>query len=48
MLETTFSELEDVKDPSITCEVQFYGEQAKDKGGLRKEWIRLCNQNKNN
>ena len=30
ILETTFSELEDVKDPRITFEVQFYGEQAED------------------
>ena len=44
ILETTFSELNDVNDPRITFEVQFYGEQAEDRGGPRKEWIRLCNQ----
>jgi hypothetical protein len=44
ILETTFSELNDVKDPRITFEVQLYGEQAEDRGGPRKEWIRLCNQ----
>ena len=44
VLETTFSELKDVKDPRITFEVQFYGEEAEDRGGPRKEWIRLCNQ----
>jgi hypothetical protein len=44
ILETTFSELNDVKDPRITFEVQFYGEQAEDRGDPRKEWIRLCNQ----
>ena len=44
ILETTFSELNDVNDPRITFEVQFYGEQAEDREGSRKEWIRLCNQ----
>ena len=33
-----------MKDPRITFEVQFYGEEAEDRGGPRKEWIRLCNQ----
>ena len=32
-------------DPRVTFEVQFYGEQAVDSGGPRKEWIRLCIQN---
>ena len=44
ILEKTFSDLEDVKDPRITFEVQLYGEQAEDKGGPRQEWIMLCNQ----
>ncbi|XP_029195689.2 uncharacterized protein LOC114961227 [Acropora millepora] len=44
ILETTFEELKHVADPRITFEVQFYGEQAVDSGGPRKEWIRLCNQ----
>ena len=42
--ETTFEELKYVTDPRVTFEVQFYGEQAVDSGGPRKEWIRLCNQ----
>ena len=45
ILQTTFEELKDVADPRITFEVQFYGEQAVDSGGPRKEWLRLCNQN---
>ena len=44
ILETTFEELNHVTDPKVTFEVQFYGEQAVDSGGPRKEWIRLCNQ----
>ena len=44
ILETTFEELKHVTDPRVTFEVQFYGEQAVDTGGPRKEWIRLCNQ----
>ena len=43
ILETTFEELKHVADPRVTFEVQFYGEQAVDSGGPRKEWIRLCN-----
>lgn len=45
ILKTTFEELKHVTDPRVTFEVQFYGEQAVDTGGPRKEWIRLCNQN---
>ena len=45
ILKTTFEELKHVSDPRVTFEVQFYGEQAVDTGGPRKEWIRLCNQN---
>ena len=45
ILQTTFDELKVVADPRVTFEVQFYGEQAVDSGGPRKEWIRLCNQN---
>ena len=44
ILETTFKELKHVADPRVTFEVQFYGEQAVDSGGPRKEWIRPCNQ----
>ena len=44
ILETTFEELKSVDDPRVTFEVQFYGEQAVDSGGPRREWIRLCNQ----
>ena len=44
ILETTFEELKHAADPRVTFEVQFYGEQAVDSGGPRKEWIRLCNQ----
>ena len=44
VLQTTFDELKNVVDISITFQVQFYGEQAADNGGPRKEWIRLCNQ----
>lgn len=43
ILETTFQELESVKDPSITFDVQFFGERATDGGGPRKEWLRYCN-----
>ena len=44
VLETTFNELRSVEDPRITFQVEFYGEQAEDIGGPRKEWIRLFNQ----
>lgn len=44
ILETTFEDLKHVSDPRVTFEVQFYGEQAVDSRGPRKEWIRLCNQ----
>ena len=44
ILQTTFEELKCVDDPRVTFEVQFYGEQAVDSGGPRREWIRLCNQ----
>ena len=44
ILQTTFEELKSVEDPRVTFEVQFYGEQAVDSGGPRREWIRLCNQ----
>ena len=43
-LETTFDELRSVEDPRITFQVEFYGEQAEDIRGPRKEWIRLFNQ----
>lgn len=33
-----------VADPRVIFEVQFYGKQAVDSGGTRKEWIRLCYQ----
>ena len=44
ILESTFEELRSVNDPRITFQADFYGEQAQDGGGPRKEWIRLCNQ----
>ncbi|CAH3014610.1 unnamed protein product [Porites evermanni] len=44
VLEITFDELRSVEDPRITFQVEFYGEQAEDIGGPRKEWIRLFNQ----
>jgi len=44
IMETTFDELKEIEDPSITFTVQFYGENAADRGGPRKEWIRLFNQ----
>ena len=44
ILQTTFEELKEIKDPSVTFEVNFYGEQAQDSGGPRREWLRLCNQ----
>ena len=37
VLETTFDELRSVEDPRITFQVEFYGEQAEDIGGARKE-----------
>ena len=37
VLETTFDELRSVEDPRITFQVEFYGEQAEDIGGPRKE-----------
>ena len=44
ILETTLEEVKYVADLRVTFEVQFYSEQAVDSSGLRKEWIRLCNQ----
>lgn len=43
ILETTFSELKSVECFNLTFEVDFMGEQARDLGGPRKEWIRLMN-----
>eukprot|EP00794_Sanderia_malayensis_P001683 gene1683-1875_t len=43
ILSTTMDELRSVNDPRKTFQVDFYGEQAVDSGGPRKEWIRLCN-----
>ena len=43
ILSTTMEELRSVDDPRKTFQVDFYGEQAVDSGGPRKEWIRLCN-----
>ena len=43
-MEITLDELRSVEDPRITFQGEFYGEQAQDSGGPRKEWIRLCNQ----
>ena len=43
ILATTFSELEAVECFRLTFAVDFMGEQARDLGGPRKEWIRLMN-----
>ena len=43
ILQTTFVELQSIEDFSVTFEVDFMGEVAKDYGGPRKEWIRLVN-----
>ena len=42
VLSTTIEELKDITDPRMTFQVQFYGEQAVDSGGPRKEWLQLC------
>ena len=44
ILKTTFEELKKIADPRVTFEVQLFGEEARDNGGPRMEWIRLCNQ----
>eukprot|EP00794_Sanderia_malayensis_P013239 gene13239-14597_t len=44
ILTTTFDELKEVHDFRLTFQVQFYGEEAADSGGPRREWICLCNQ----
>lgn len=43
ILQTTFSELSGIKDYTLTFEVEFIKEEAKDLGGPRKEWIRIVN-----
>ena len=43
ILETTFSELKYINDYSITFEVDFMGELARDLGGPRLEWISIMN-----
>ena len=43
VLQTTFAELESIADFCMTFEVDFIGENAKDYGGPRKEWICLVN-----
>eukprot|EP00794_Sanderia_malayensis_P006638 gene6638-7386_t len=44
ILTTTFDELKEVHDFRLMFQVQFYGEEAADSGGPRREWICLCNQ----
>ena len=44
ILQTTFEELKEIEDPSVTFEVDFYGARAQDSGGPRREWLRLCNE----
>lgn len=41
ILTTTFAEFESIDDFNKTFEVDFIGEEARDLGGPRKEWIRL-------
>lgn len=43
ILNTTFAELQSIENFSITFEVDFKDEIAKDYGGPRKEWICLMN-----
>lgn len=44
ILQTSFEELKEIKDPSVTSEVNFYDEQAQDSSGPRGRWLRLCGQ----
>lgn len=43
ILTTTFAEFESINYFCKTFEVHFMGEEARDLGGARKEWIRLMN-----
>lgn len=43
IVKTTFAEFESIDDYCKTFEVDFMGEEARDLGGPRKEWIRLMN-----
>ncbi|EDO49304.1 predicted protein [Nematostella vectensis] len=43
LLSTSGSELSGIQDHTLTFEVEFIGEMAKDLGGPSKEWIRLMN-----
>ena len=43
ILDTTYQELPYIEDYCITFEIDFMGEKAKDLGGLRLEWIEVCN-----
>ncbi|CAH3018815.1 unnamed protein product [Porites evermanni] len=42
ILESAMEEFKDFQNPRLTLEVSFYGEQAHDAGGPRKEFFRLC------
>ena len=42
VLESAIEEFKDLQNPRLTLEVSFYGEQAYDAGGPRKEFFRLC------
>jgi len=43
LLESTFLELESITNYFLTYEIDFMGEEAKDLGGPRREWFKLCN-----
>lgn len=42
VLNSAIEELKDIQNPRLTLEVSFYGENAYDAGGPRKEFFRLC------
>ena len=42
ILKSAMEEFKDLQNPRLTLEVSFYGEQAHDAGGPRKEFFRLC------
>jgi len=43
LLKSTFAELDSIENFFLTYEVDFINESAKDFGGPRREWLRLCN-----
>jgi hypothetical protein len=42
VLGTAFEEISCIEDVQLSLEVSFYGENAQDAGGPRKEFFRLC------